>query len=161
ARPRLGQGRHRERPRRGHRELRPLLPRSGDRRVGDDLGQHAAGRAVRTLALPGEDHARPEGRRRRQAGQAHDQGGGRHAAAARLRGGQVTMASLRELAKVRKRRRQRRGVALIMVLGAITVLTVFLTELQEETSAELSAALAERDQLRAEYYARSAVNLSR
>jgi general secretion pathway protein K len=48
-----------------------------------------------------------------------------------------------------------------MVLGAITVLTVFLTELQEETSAELSAALAERDQLRAEYYARSAVNLSR
>jgi general secretion pathway protein K len=38
---------------------------------------------------------------------------------------------------------------------------VFLTELQEETSAELSAALAERDQLRAEYYARSAINLSR
>jgi general secretion pathway protein K len=50
---------------------------------------------------------------------------------------------------------------MVMVLGAITVLTVFLTELQEETSAELSAALAERDQLRAEYYARSAVNLSR
>jgi len=49
----------------------------------------------------------------------------------------------------------------VMVLGAITVLTVFLTELQEETSSELSAALAERDQLRAEYYARSAVNLSR
>src|SRR5262245_61523581 len=61
----------------------------------------------------------------------------------------------------RKRRTDRRGVALIMVLGAITVLTVFLTELQEETSAELSAALAERDQLRAEYYAKSAINLSR
>ncbi|AUX27753.1 general secretion pathway protein GspK [Sorangium cellulosum] len=60
-----------------------------------------------------------------------------------------------------RRRRDRRGVALVMVLGAITVLTVFLTELQEETSTELSAALADRDALRAEYYARSAVNLSR
>jgi general secretion pathway protein K len=61
----------------------------------------------------------------------------------------------------RRARRDERGIALVMVLGAITVLTVFLTELQEETSSELSAALAERDQLRAEYYARSAVNLSR
>src|SRR5688500_3650605 len=60
----------------------------------------------------------------------------------------------------RLRRRNERGVALVMVLGAITVLTVFLTELQEETSTELSAALADRDALRAEYYARSAVNLS-
>lgn len=60
-----------------------------------------------------------------------------------------------------RRRLDQRGVALVMVLGAITVLTVFLTELQEETSSELSAALSERDALRAEYYARSAVNLSR
>jgi general secretion pathway protein K len=60
-----------------------------------------------------------------------------------------------------RRRRDRRGVALVMVLGAITVLTVFLTELQEQTSTELSAALADRDALRAEYYAKSAVNLSR
>jgi len=58
-------------------------------------------------------------------------------------------------------RRRARGVALVMVLGAITVLTVFLTELQEETSASLAAAIAERDALKAEYYARSAVNLSR
>lgn len=61
----------------------------------------------------------------------------------------------------RKRRRDSRGVALVMVLGAITVLTVFLTELQEDTSAELSSAIAERDELKAEYLARSAVNLSR
>jgi len=64
-------------------------------------------------------------------------------------------------ARRRKARRDKRGVALVMVLGAITVLTVFLTELQEETSASLAAALAERDALKAEYYARSAVNLSR
>src|SRR5262249_55922284 len=64
-------------------------------------------------------------------------------------------------ARLRRRRRERRGVALVMVLGAITVLTVFLTQLQEEASAELSAALAEQDALRAEYYAKGAVNLSR
>jgi general secretion pathway protein K len=61
----------------------------------------------------------------------------------------------------RPKRADKRGVALVMTLGAITVLTVFLTELQDQTAAELSAALSERDALRAEYYARSAVNLSR
>jgi general secretion pathway protein K len=64
--------------------------------------------------------------------------------------------------KTRRRRRvDERGVALILVMGAITVLTVFLTQLQEETSSELAAALSERDALKAEYFARSAVNLSR
>jgi general secretion pathway protein K len=61
----------------------------------------------------------------------------------------------------RPRRADKRGVALVMTLGAITVLTVFLTELQDQTASELSAALSERDALRAEYYARSAVNLAR
>jgi len=65
------------------------------------------------------------------------------------------------LRRNKRRRASKRGVALVMVLGALTVLTVFLTELQEETSSELAAALAERDALRAEYLARSAVNLSR
>jgi general secretion pathway protein K len=48
-----------------------------------------------------------------------------------------------------------------MVLGAIAVLTVMLAEFQEDTSAELSSALAARDAVQAEYFARSAVNLSR
>jgi general secretion pathway protein K len=67
----------------------------------------------------------------------------------------------KERAKKRKKRVDTRGVALVMTLGAVTVLTVFLTELREQTSADLSAALSERDALRAEYYARSAVNLAR
>jgi general secretion pathway protein K len=67
----------------------------------------------------------------------------------------------RTLRKRRKKRADERGVALILVLGAITVLTVFLTQLQEETTSDLAAALAERDALKAEYLARSAVNLSR
>jgi general secretion pathway protein K len=57
--------------------------------------------------------------------------------------------------------RQRRGVALILVLGALVVLTVFATELQERTSSTLSAAHADRDALKAEYSARSGINLSR
>jgi general secretion pathway protein K len=73
----------------------------------------------------------------------------------------TTTARLAMMRELRRRRGRRRGVALIMVLGAITVLTVFLTELQESTTADLSAALAERDALQAEYYARSAVHLSR
>ena len=48
-----------------------------------------------------------------------------------------------------------------MVLGALTILTVMLTEFQDETSAELGSALSERDALKAEYAAKSAVNLAR
>ena len=66
----------------------------------------------------------------------------------------------RALARYR-RRRGRRGVALIMVLGAITIMTVFLTEVQQDTSASLAAAISGRERLIAEYHARSAINLSR
>jgi len=64
-------------------------------------------------------------------------------------------------ARARSRRRSKRGVALIMVLGALTVLTVMLTEFQNEASAELGSSVAARDALKAEYAARSAINLSR
>ncbi len=64
------------------------------------------------------------------------------------------------LAKHRKLRR-RRGTALIMVLLAIVVLTVFLTEVQQETASGLASAIAARDRLKAEYHARSAINLAR
>ncbi len=70
-------------------------------------------------------------------------------------------ARLVRLREARRRASKNRGIALIMVLGAITVLTVFLVELQEDTSASLAAALSERDQIRAEYAAKSAVSISR
>jgi general secretion pathway protein K len=67
---------------------------------------------------------------------------------------------------MKKLRRKRgrgmeRGIALVMVMGAIAILTVMLAEFQDETSAELAAASAQRDGLQAEYSARSALNLSR
>src|SRR5258708_5777653 len=58
-------------------------------------------------------------------------------------------------------KRKRRGVALILVLGAIVILTVFVTDLEVTSSAALSAAFAERDAEKAEYHARSAISLSR
>jgi len=60
-----------------------------------------------------------------------------------------------------KKRAKERGIALVMVMGAIAILTVMLAEFQDETSAELAAATAQRDGVQAEYMARSAVNLSR
>jgi general secretion pathway protein K len=60
-----------------------------------------------------------------------------------------------------RRRRKERGIALIMVMGAIVVLAVMLAEFQEDTSAEFASAVSERDSVQAEYFARSAVNLSR
>ncbi|HWA78367.1 MAG TPA: type II secretion system protein GspK [Polyangiaceae bacterium] len=61
----------------------------------------------------------------------------------------------------RRARGRRRGMAFVLVLGALTILTVMLTELQDQSSAELSSALAARDALVAEYAAKSAINLSR
>jgi general secretion pathway protein K len=58
-------------------------------------------------------------------------------------------------------RRRRRGVALILVLSSLTILTVMLSEIQDESASELSAALTARDQVVAEYAAKSAINLSR
>jgi general secretion pathway protein K len=60
-----------------------------------------------------------------------------------------------------RRRKGERGVALLMVMGTLTILTVMLTEFQDSTSAELGSSIASRDQVRAEYAARSAVNLTR
>jgi general secretion pathway protein K len=58
-------------------------------------------------------------------------------------------------------RRRERGVALILVLAALTILTVMLTDFQDQTSSELGSALSARDSLKAEYAARSAIALSR
>jgi general secretion pathway protein K len=63
--------------------------------------------------------------------------------------------------RTRKLRRQRRGVALVMVLGALAILTVLLAEFQDESSSDSASAIADRDALRAEYVARSGINLSR
>jgi general secretion pathway protein K len=64
-------------------------------------------------------------------------------------------------AQRKRRKKSERGIALIMVLGAIAVLTVMLAEMQDSTGAELASAMADRDTTQAEYMARSATNLAR
>lgn len=59
------------------------------------------------------------------------------------------------------RRGRQRGIALIMVMGAVSILIVMLAEFQDDGSAELASAQVLRDTVQAEYMARSAVNLSR
>jgi len=58
-------------------------------------------------------------------------------------------------------RRAKRGVALVMVLGTLTILSFMLSEFQDTMSAELGSSLATRDQLKAEYAAKSGINLAR
>ena len=68
-------------------------------------------------------------------------------------------AELRQMIPAKKKlprsRREKRGVALVLVLGALAIMTVMLTEFQDEATGELSAALADRDALKAEYLAKS------
>ncbi|MCH2110119.1 MAG: type II secretion system protein GspK [Polyangiaceae bacterium] len=66
-----------------------------------------------------------------------------------------------ELIKRARRRSRKRGLALLMVMGALSLMTLMLTEFQDAASAELGSAMASRDQVKAEYAARSGVNLAR
>lgn len=79
-----------------------------------------------------------------------------------LQNGHIAPSVERVLSRRRARRRRgERGVALLMVLGALALLTVMLTEFQDATSSELGSSVAARDQIKAEYAAASAVSLTR
>lgn len=60
-----------------------------------------------------------------------------------------------------RRRKKERGIALIMVLGAIAIMVVMLAEFQDDAGAEFASATAARDGVQAEYFARSAISLER
>ncbi len=62
---------------------------------------------------------------------------------------------------MRRRSKQEQGFALLMALIALTLLAILVTDLHETTGMSFSAATAQRDQLRAEYMAKSGVNLTR
>jgi general secretion pathway protein K len=61
----------------------------------------------------------------------------------------------------RKKKHDQRGVALLLVMSSIALMTITVVDFQEEQTADLHSAFAERDALVAEYTAQSAVNLSR
>lgn len=61
---------------------------------------------------------------------------------------------------VRKRPRKQRGVALIAVMLAISIIFVLVGQFGTNTNVDLFAAANQRDQMRAEFLARSGINLS-
>ena len=68
--------------------------------------------------------------------------------------------------RVRRRARRpasgrERGIALIIAMTAVSILSVMLADMHQSTTAAYVVATTERDQLRAEYLARSGVNLTR
>ncbi|MEM6960313.1 MAG: hypothetical protein AAF550_01060 [Myxococcota bacterium] len=70
-------------------------------------------------------------------------------------------------AQVRRRKRRasahqrRQGVALIIALTAIAILSVLLAEMHEHTSTAHAVSVAQKERLQAEYMAKSALNLNR
>ena len=76
-----------------------------------------------------------------------------------------TRARRRAASSVRPRRvpadRERRGVALVAVITSIEILAVFVAELIENCTTDLHVATAERDRVKAEYLAKSGINLTR
>jgi len=61
----------------------------------------------------------------------------------------------------RKKKTDQRGVALLLVMSSIALMTITVVDFQEEQMSDLQSAHAEKDALVAEYMAKSAVNLSR
>jgi general secretion pathway protein K len=58
-------------------------------------------------------------------------------------------------------RKRRSGIALVVVMTVITMLTVLVAELLQNTTTAFQVATGERDRLRAEYLAKSGLNLTR
>jgi general secretion pathway protein K len=63
--------------------------------------------------------------------------------------------------KRRGRRGDERAVALVLVLAALTLMSILVVDFQDQQPLDLKSAEAERDALQAEYMARSGVNLTR
>src|SRR6185312_6399271 len=148
-----------ERARRERRRVRPPLPRSDDPAVGRHVGHDADHRPARPLPPRGEDQARLEGGPRRAVDDVPHQDDDADAPTHHLRDPAMSRARMEK--RRTRRRKKEAGIALVMVLGAIAVLTVMLAEFQDDTSNELASAMADRDSVQAEYMARSAINLAR
>ncbi|HJL18982.1 MAG TPA: type II secretion system protein GspK [Sandaracinaceae bacterium LLY-WYZ-13_1] len=61
----------------------------------------------------------------------------------------------------REARRREKGIALILALSAIAILAVVLADMHENTGTSYALATTQRDRLKAEYMARSGLNLTR
>lgn len=83
-----------------------------------------------------------------------------HLAAAQRRGGRPARGPLAKRLAGQMRVTQR-GMALILVITSIAILTTVAVDFQFNSSVDLQLAANARDELRAEYLARSSINMSR
>ena len=60
-----------------------------------------------------------------------------------------------------RRKRSEEGVALIIAIATVAILSVMLTDMHETTSTAFAVSTSQRDALQAEYMAKSAINLTR
>ena len=70
-------------------------------------------------------------------------------------------ARMKREGKSRRRKADRRGVALLLVLSSLTLMTITVVDFKEEQITDLQSALAEKEALQAEYAAKSGINLAR
>ena len=61
----------------------------------------------------------------------------------------------------RRPSKRERGMALVVVMSVIAVLTIYLSEMMQNNATSFHVAISQRDKLKAEYVARSAQNLTR
>lgn len=59
------------------------------------------------------------------------------------------------------RRPRQRGVALVLVMTVVAILTIFLSEMLQANATAFHISVAQRDKLKAEYLAKSGLNLTR
>lgn len=64
-------------------------------------------------------------------------------------------------AQITHRARSQEGVALILAIATVAILSVMLTDMHETTGTAFAVSTAQRDALQAEYMAKSATNLTR
>lgn len=67
----------------------------------------------------------------------------------------------RALRRARKRDPRQAGIALVMAVTAIAILTVVLADMHESTSTAYAISVTNRDRVKAEYMAKSGLNLTR
>lgn len=68
---------------------------------------------------------------------------------------------MNDTSRKRPNRRSEEGVALIVAIATVAILSVMLTDMHETTGTAFAVSTSQRDALQAEYMAKSAINLSR
>src|SRR5438105_3197061 len=121
------------------------------------MGHPAAGEEVHP-PHPGEDHPGGSGRERQGADVRHS---GPHHAQHGV--SEILMAAPAPQTAHRPKRglRSQRGVALLMVIIGIAILTTIATEFAYNSRVDLELATNERDELQATYLAQSGIGMAR